>query len=51
MKCFDSFSVAHIAEVKDPILFGEIAECTDKFFIAQWDEDVKIEDILTEKEG
>lgn len=52
--CFDSYEVAHIVtEVKlpDPILFGRIAGCPDRFFIAQWDEDVKIEDILSSKEG
>lgn len=51
-KCFDSFEIAHIEEVKeDPILFGCIKGCTDKFFIAQWDNDVRIEDILKENEG
>ena len=45
-KCFDSFEVAHIRQVKDPILFGCIAGCPDRFFIGQWDTDVKIEDIL-----
>ncbi len=50
-QCFDGYSVAHIAEVKDPILFGFIKECTDWFFIGQWDTDVKIEDILMPNEG
>lgn len=49
--CFDSFQVAHIHEVKDPILFGRIKECSDRFFIDQWDDDVKIEDILMPNEG
>ena len=52
--CFDSFEIAKIAsikEVKDPIVFGRIDGCSDRFFIAQWDDDVKIEDILTESEG
>jgi hypothetical protein len=52
-KCFDTFEVAKIEwikEVKDPILFGRINGCTDYFFITQWDDDVKFEDILfTEK--
>ena len=51
--CFDEFVVAKIEwfkEVKDPILFGKINGCTDYFFISQWDDDVKFEDILfTEK--
>lgn len=52
--CFDSYEVAHIVtqvKLPDPILFGRINECTDRFFIAQWDDDVKIEDILSSKEG
>lgn len=47
--CFDSFEIAKIQwikEIKDPILFGRVEGCPDRFFIAQWDDDVKIEDIL-----
>jgi len=46
---FDSFEVAAIHDVQeliDPILFGCIQGTNDKFFIAQWDDDVKIEDIV-----
>lgn len=49
--CFDSFQVAKIESVKeviDPIVFGSIEGCTDLFLIAQWDEDVKFEDIQKE---
>ena len=52
--CFDSFEVAKIESVqeyKDPIIFGCINGCDDKFYIAQWDNDVKIEQILNEFEG
>jgi len=53
--CFDTFEVAKIEwveEVKDPILFGRIYGCGDYFFISQWDDDVKFEDILFhEKKG
>lgn len=52
--CFDTFEVAHIVrkvETPDPILFGCINGCKDKFFIGQWDADVRIEDILKENEG
>jgi len=54
LNCFDRFEVASIQSVKeipDPIVFGVIDGCTDKFFISQWDNDVKIEDILKENEG
>lgn len=50
-KCFDNFEVASIRQVEDPILFGTIDGCDDKFYIAQWDNDVKIEDILGPNEG
>ena len=52
--CFDSFEVAHIVtqqKIPDPILFGRIKACPDRFFIGQWDDDVKIEDILNANEG
>ena len=52
--CFDSFEIARIRSVevkKDPIVFGRINGCPDRFFVAQWDDDVKIEDILKENEG
>lgn len=46
-KCFDKFCVGHIRKVKDPILFGQIDGFAELyFFIDQWGEDVKIEDIL-----
>lgn len=50
-KCFDEFRVAHIVNVEDPIIFGYIEGCTDHFFIDQWDDDVKISDILKANEG
>lgn len=52
--CFDTFEIAKIeakVEVKDPILFGRITGCGDRFFIAQWDNDVTMEMIkATRKE-
>lgn len=50
-KCFDRFEVATIgttsvSKVPDPILFGVITGSDNKYFIAQWDDDVRIEDIL-----
>lgn len=50
-KCFDSFEVAHIKRMKDPIIFGKIKGCADSFYIAQWDNDVSIEEILGPNEG
>lgn len=54
LKCFDTFEVCKIESVKeykDPIIFGCIKSCPHKFFIAQWDNDIKIEDILSKNEG
>lgn len=53
-RCFDSFEVAKVETVEvrpDPIIFGRIEGCSDRFFVAQWENDVKIEDILKENEG
>ena len=52
--CFDSYEVAKVEDKvvdRDPIIFGRIKNCKDRFFIAQWDHDVKIEDILKANEG
>lgn len=52
LECFDKYEVAHIVEVKkDPLLLGVIDGCHDRFFIGQWDDDVKITDILKDNEG
>ena len=54
LDCFDSFEVATIKSVTvvpDPILLGRIIGCENRYFIAQWDDDVKIEDILKDDEG
>lgn len=54
LACFDNYEVATIQSVTivpDPILFGRINGCNNYYFIAQWDDDVKIEDILKDDEG
>lgn len=49
--CFDYFEIAFVQEVKkDPIVFGRIEDCSDRFFIAQWDDDVSIEQIIMASE-
>lgn len=49
--CFDYFEIAFVEEVKkDPIVFGRIEACSDRFFIAQWDDDVSIEQIIMASE-
>jgi len=44
---FDTFHIAFIRKVKDPILFGKIKAFKNLyFFIAQWGDDVSFEDIV-----
>lgn len=50
-RCFDAFEVAYIRDVKDPILFGRVNGCSDRFFIDEWDNDVSISDLLKPNEG
>lgn len=52
--CFDAFEVATIQSVRtvpDPIIFGTINGSRNKYYVCQWDNDVKIEDILRPEEG
>lgn len=55
--CFDVFEVAEInpvateVQLPDPIIFGLIDGCTDRFFIAEWGNDVSINDILGRADG
>lgn len=52
--CFDGFEVAEVESViekPDPIIFGSINGCNDRFFVTQWDNDISIEQILKEHEG
>ncbi len=54
LRCFDTFEVAQIQSIEvrpDPILFGRVIGCEDRFYVGQWDNDVKIEDILQADEG
>lgn len=52
--CFDYFEVADIESVKivpDPLLLGRVEGSEVYFFITQWDNDVKISDILQADQG
>jgi len=58
LKVFSRFEVGTLKEEvtsqyrdPDPILVGVIDGCDNKYFIAQWDNDVAIEDILKRGEG
>ena len=56
LNCFDYYEIARIQNMQyvfqpDPILFGLINGCPDRFYVAQWDSDVLIEEILNANEG
>jgi hypothetical protein len=52
LNCFDRFEVAEVSPVStvvklpDPIVFGLVDGCTDRFFIAEWGQDVKVSDLI-----
>lgn len=54
---FDTFEVAHVEPVStkiylpDPIVFGRVNGCSDRFFIAEWGNDVKLADLIGPNEG
>lgn len=50
-ECFDAFEIAHIRNVKDPILFGRVDGTPNRFYVAQWETDISIDDLIKENEG
>ena len=47
---FDEFNILWVEKVKDPLLLGSIKGCKDYFFICEWGEDIKFEDLIKPKE-
>lgn len=43
---FDYFTIATVENIKDPLLFGKINTSDDRYFIAQWDEDILLNDLV-----
>jgi hypothetical protein len=43
---FDYYSVASVNAVKDPLLLGRINGSQSRYFIAQWGDDVKLDDVI-----
>lgn len=43
---FDYFSIASVNAVVDPLLLGRIDGSSDRFFIAQWGEDIQLDDVI-----
>lgn len=46
MEVFDNFTVAEVNQVKDPLLLGRIRGSKDRYFIAQWGDDVSLDDVI-----
>lgn len=45
-KVFDYYTVAEVNEVKDPFLIGRIEGRSERWFIAQWGDDVNLDDVI-----
>jgi len=43
---FDEFVVATVEAIPDPLLLGKINEVSDRFYIAQWGNDIALDDII-----
>lgn len=43
---FDYFTIATVKHISDPLLLGRISNVQDRFFIAQWGEDIQLDDII-----
>lgn len=43
---FDYFTIAKVNSIVDPLLFGRINDCEDRFFICQWGDDIQLDDII-----
>lgn len=43
---FDYFTIASVSHVKDPLLLGRIHGSEDRFYLAQWGEDVALDDVI-----
>lgn len=45
-KIFNYFTIANVKHIPDPILFGRIDGCPDRFYLAQWGDDVCLDDLI-----
>ena len=43
---FDEFTIATVEGVKDPLLLGRFKDNSDRFFLAQWGDDVCLDDVI-----
>lgn len=45
-KIFDYFTIATVNEVKDPLLLGRLSNHADRYFLAQWGNDVSLDEVI-----
>lgn len=43
---FDEFLVATVEHVRDPFLLGRVEGSEDRYFIAAWDDDIALDDVI-----
>ena len=43
---FDYYTIASVSAVKDPLLLGRIEGVEDRFYLAQWGDDVSLDDVI-----
>lgn len=50
LNLFDYYTVAELGTLtekqKDPLLLGRLKNESDRFFISQWDDDIKLDDLI-----
>lgn len=44
---FEVASIESVNEYKDPIVFGIVEGCSDRFYIGEWGEDVSMADLMS----
>lgn len=43
---FQEYHIASVENIHDPLLLGIVKGCADKFYLAQWGEDVSLDDVI-----
>lgn len=43
---FDEFTIASVSKVPDPLLLGRLNGSEDRYFLAQWGDDIALDDII-----
>lgn len=43
---FDAFTIGVVKGLPDPLLMGRINGCSDRFYLAQWGDDITLDDLI-----